>query len=104
MDEILGLDDPVSPALLISRLIFVLLACTLLEAVLYLHTFIRSTMSTANNLERDRKALLVGISYKSNLNLENNGFRAHFSAHRDVEKLKELLMSTFYPSRPLQCS
>ena len=96
MDEILGLDDPVSPALLISRLIFVLLACTLLEAVLYLHTFIRSTMTTANNLERDRKALLVGISYKSNSNPPDHRFPLQVSAHKDVEKLKELLMSTFY--------
>ena len=60
-------------------------------------------MPTATKQEGDRKALLVGISYKSNLNLEMNGFRAHFSAHKDVEKLKELLMSTFYPSGPLQC-
>ncbi|TBU25629.1 caspase domain-containing protein [Dichomitus squalens] len=51
-------------------------------------------MPTATNQEPegDKKALLVGIGYETN----ENGFQVQDSTRKDVENMKELLMSTYH--------
>ncbi|EJF57932.1 caspase domain-containing protein [Dichomitus squalens] len=53
-------------------------------------------IATNQEPEGDKKALLVGIRYETNRNLAENGFKLQDNTRKDVENLKELLMSTYH--------
>ncbi|EJF57933.1 hypothetical protein BD309DRAFT_1084940 [Dichomitus squalens] len=52
-------------------------------------------MPIATKQEGEKKALLVGICYKSNRNLVSNGLRVQIIARKDVKNLKEPSMGTY---------
>ncbi|TBU23237.1 peptidase C14, caspase domain-containing protein [Dichomitus squalens] len=53
-------------------------------------------MPTATNQGGDKKALIVGVTYKHNHNLRQNNLPVQPGASRDAEKLKKLLMEVYH--------